>query len=144
MISEPSPTSPNVLPRQRTAPSGRLLLSFMLPLPGGTHRCSVRQSLIQSGGDSTSGAKPQIRSSSNTIPMLNITGHVNQYLPIVDASGSADKTWYLFGKLSNSGYAARMNFLRGHESPELCMKNPNKISMGGATMSPLEGDYESD
>ena len=76
--------------------------------------------------------------------MLNITGHVNQYLPIVDASGSADKTWYLFGKLSNSGYAARMNFLRGHESPELCMKNPNKISMGGATMSPLEGDYESD
>ncbi len=99
--------------------------------------------IIQSGGDSTSAAKPQIRSSSNTVPMLNITGHVNPYLPIVTTT-NADKTWYLFGKLSNSGYAARMNFLRGHESPELCMKNPNKIALGGATMSPLEGDYESD
>ncbi len=99
--------------------------------------------IIQSGGDSTSAAKPQIRSSSNTVPMLNITGHVNPYLPIVTTT-NADKTWYLFGKLSNSGYAARMNFLRGHESPELCMKNPNKVALGGASMSPLEGDYESD
>lgn len=98
--------------------------------------------IIQSGGDSTSGAKPQIRSSSNTVPMLNITGHVNPYLPIIDKTGRP--TWYLLGKLTNSGYAARVNFLRGHESPELCMKNPNKIALGGASMSPLEGDYESD
>lgn len=98
--------------------------------------------IIQSGGDATSGAKPQIRSSSNTVPMLNITGHVNPYLPLIDLTGRP--TWYLFAKLSNAGYAARMNFLRGHESPELCMKNPNKIALGGASMSPLEGDYESD
>jgi len=98
--------------------------------------------IIQSGGDSTAGAKPQIRSSSNTVPMLNITGHVNPYLPLIDQTGRP--TWYLFGKLTNSGYAARMNFLRGHESPELCMKNPNKIALAGASMSPLEGDYESD
>lgn len=98
--------------------------------------------IIQSGGDSTSGAKPQIRSSSNTVPMLNISGHINPYLPIIDLTGRP--TWYLFGKLTNSGYAAKMNFLRGHESPELCMKNPNKIALGGASMSPLEGDYESD
>lgn len=100
--------------------------------------------IIQSGGDSTSGAKGQIRSSSNTAAQLNITGHVNPYLPILDTSGNADKTWYLFARLSNGGYAARVNFLRGHESPELCMKNPNKVAMGGASMSPLEGDYESD
>jgi hypothetical protein len=98
--------------------------------------------IIQSGGDSTAGVKPQIRSSSNTVPMLNITGHVNPYLPIVDQTGRP--TWYLFGKLTNSGYACRINFLRGHESPELCMKNPNKVALGGASMSPLEGDYESD
>jgi hypothetical protein len=100
--------------------------------------------IIQSGGDSTAGAKPQVRSSSNTVPMLNITGHVNPYLPLIDVSGNSAKTWYLFGKLTNAGYAARINFLRGHESPELCMKNPNKVSLGGASMSPLEGDYESD
>ena len=100
--------------------------------------------IVQSGGDSTAGAKPQIRSSSNTVPMLNITGHVNPYLPLIDVSGNANKTWYLFGRLNNSGYAARINYLLGHESPEVCMKNPNKIALGGATMSPLEGDYESD
>lgn len=98
--------------------------------------------IIQSGGDSTAGAKPQIRSSSNTVPMLNITGHVNPYLPLVDKTGRP--TWYMFGKLTNAGYAARINFLRGHENPELCMKNPNKVALGGASMSPLEGDYESD
>jgi len=100
--------------------------------------------IIQSGGDATTGVLPSIRSSSNTVPQLNITGHVNPYLPIIDQSGNGNKTWYLFAKLTNAGYAARVNFLRGHESPELCMKNPNKIALGGATMSPLEGDYESD
>jgi hypothetical protein len=101
--------------------------------------------IIQSGGDATAGAKALIRSSSNTVPMLNITGHVNPYLPIITTTGTYGSTnWYLFGRLTNAGYAARMNFLRGHESPELCMKNPNKVAVGGASMSPLEGDYESD
>lgn len=100
--------------------------------------------IIQSGGDSTANAKAQIRSSSNTTAQLNITGHVNPYLPLIDTSGNANKTWYLFGKLSNAGYAAKMNFLRGHENPEICMKNPNKVSLGGGSMSPMEGDYESD
>ena len=100
--------------------------------------------IIQSGGDTTAGTKPIIRSSSNTAAQLNITGIVNPYLEILDTSGNAKNTWYLFAKLSNAGFAAKVNFLRGHESPELCMKNPNKIALGGATMSPLEGDYESD
>jgi hypothetical protein len=100
--------------------------------------------IIMSAGDATAGTKPVIRSSSNTVPQLNITGHVNPYLPILDTSGNADKTWYLFGKLTNAGYAARLNFLRGHESPEICMKNPDKVSLGGGAMSPMEGDYSSD
>jgi hypothetical protein len=101
--------------------------------------------IIQSGGDSTAGVKAQIRSSSNTIPMLNITGHVNPYLPIVDTT-NGNTGWYLFASLAgtNGGYAARINFLRGHETPELCMRNPNKLTLGGASMSPLEGDFESD
>lgn len=100
--------------------------------------------VIMSAGDATAGTKPVIRSSSNTVPQLNITGHVNPYLPIVDQSGNADKTWYLFGKLTNAGYAARLNFLRGHESPEICMKNPDKLTIGGQQVSAMEGDYSSD
>ena len=100
--------------------------------------------IIQSGGDGTAGTRPLIRSSSNTVPQLNITGHVNPYLPIVDTSGNGNNTWYLFGRLTNAGYAARLNFLRGHESPEICMKNPDKITLGGAQVSAMEGDYSSD
>lgn len=100
--------------------------------------------VVQSGGDSSAGVKGQIRSSSNTAAQLNITGHVNPYLEILDQSANAKKTWYLFAKLSNSGYAARVNFLKGHEAPELCMKAPNKVSASGGMQSPLDGDYESD
>jgi hypothetical protein len=100
--------------------------------------------IIMAGGDSTTGIRPAIRSSSNTVPQLNITGHVNPYLPIMDTSGNGNNTWYLFARLAGAGYAARMNFLKGHENPEVCMKNPDKVSLGGGVMSPLEGDYQSD
>lgn len=99
--------------------------------------------IIMSGGDATAGVKAVVRTSANVTANLNITGHVNAYLPSIDVSANKDKTWYLFAKLS-SGYAARLNFLRGHENPEIVMKNPNKVSMGGAVMSPMEGDFESD
>lgn len=100
--------------------------------------------VIQSGGDSTAGAKAIIRSSSNTVPQLNIVGHVNPYLPTIDKSGNADKTWYLFGHISDLQYAVRMNFLAGHETPEIVMKSPNKVSLGGGLMSAMDGDFESD
>lgn len=99
--------------------------------------------IIQSGGDSSAATKPQIRSSSNTVPQLNITGHVNPYLPIIDTSGNADKTWYLFGRMGLN-YAARMNFLAGHEIPEVVMKSPNKVSLGGGLNPAMDGDFETD
>lgn len=99
--------------------------------------------IIQSGGDTTAATKPQIRSSSNTVPQLNITGHVNPYLPIIDTSGNADKTWYLFGRMGLN-YAARMNFLAGHETPEVVMKSPNKVSLGGGLNPAMDGDFETD
>jgi hypothetical protein len=37
-----------------------------------------------------------------------------------------------------------MNFLAGHESPEVVMKSPNKITLGGGLNNPTEGDFESD
>lgn len=101
------------------------------------------QLLIAAGGDSSAATKLQISPNKNVIPNFNITGHVNPYLPILDTSANKDTTWYLIAKLNN-GAAVQLNFLRGHESPELVMKNPNKVSLGGGTMNPLEGDFESD
>jgi hypothetical protein len=79
----------------------------------------------------------------STVRLMSITGHVNEYLPIVDESANKDTTWYVFAKLA-SGQAARLNFLAGRTSPELVMKAPNKVAVGGGAAGPLEGDFESD
>jgi hypothetical protein len=68
---------------------------------------------------------------------------MNPYLPILDTSASKNTTWYLIARLAN-GAAVQLNFLRGHESPELVMKNPNKLTLGGAIQDPLQGDFEQD
>jgi hypothetical protein len=101
------------------------------------------QLLLAAGGDGQANAKLQIQPNKNVLSAMSITLHVNPYLPIIDVSANKDKTWYLFAKLS-SGAAAQMNFLRGHESPEIVMKNPNKLALSGGTTNPLEGDFESD
>ena len=80
--------------------------------------------------------------SANVTAMLPITLHVNPYLPIIDTTHGTT-AWYVFAKLSN-GAAVQMNFLRGHESPELCMKNSDKLSLGGGPISAMEGDFQND
>jgi hypothetical protein len=101
------------------------------------------QLLIAAGGDATAGKGAILSPNKNVIPNFNINGHVNPYLPFVDVSATCNTTWYLFARLSN-GAAVQLNFLRGHESPELVMKNPNKLALSGGVSNPLEGDFESD
>lgn len=101
------------------------------------------QLLLAAGGDSTAGAKVQVSPNKNPIQNFQITGHINPYLPIIDISANKNTTWYLIARLSN-GAAAQLNFLRGHESPELVMKNPNKVLLSGGNTNPLEGDFEAD
>jgi hypothetical protein len=45
---------------------------------------------------------------------------------------------------TSNGTAAQMNFLAGHEAPEVVMKAPNKSSVQGGMGSPMDGDFESD
>ena len=42
------------------------------------------------------------------------------------------------------GRAVQVDFLTGHESPEICMKTSNKVSGGGGVVSPFDGDFDSD
>lgn len=83
------------------------------------------------------------QTSTNIVPQLNISLHVNPYQPIIDTSGNNAFTWYVFGKLAN-GPAVQMNFLRGHENPEIVQRKSDKISLAGSDVSPLEGDFETD
>lgn len=101
------------------------------------------QLLLAAGGDAQAGVKLQVSPNKNVLPNFNITLHVNPYLPILDTGANKNTTWYLFAKLS-SGASVQLNFLRGHEAPEIVMKNPNKVTLAGAISNPLEGDFETD
>ena len=99
--------------------------------------------LVVSGLASTSTAS--FATSANIVAKnFSITGHVNPYLPIIDTDDDANATWYVFADPTADGPAVQLNFLRGREAPEVLMKAPNKVSLGGGAMSAMEGDYETD
>lgn len=90
------------------------------------------------------GANTQIgQTSENILTKFGLEVVVNPWLDIVSGSTYGPFSWYLFASPSD-GDAIRFNRLRGHESPEVCQKMSDKISLGGAPISPLEGDFDSD
>lgn len=72
-----------------------------------------------------------------------LTLAVNPWLPIVDTTNGA-KSWYIAAAPRADRAAAEMGFLRGHAAPELFMKSPNAVAISGATVSPLDGDFDHD
>jgi len=81
---------------------------------------------------------------SNVIPQMGLQLHVNPLLPVIDGTGTDDTTWYLFADPVD-GAAIQMDFLRGYEDPEICMKASDKVaSGGGAALSPFSGDFATD
>jgi len=79
----------------------------------------------------------------NVLSQMGIQLHVNPLLPVIDTSGNRNGTWYLFADLSQ-GAAIQMDFLRGYEDPEICMKTSDKVTVGGGSLSPFSGDFATD
>jgi hypothetical protein len=79
----------------------------------------------------------------SVLPQMGIQLHVDPMLPIVDVSGNRNGTWYLFADRAQ-GDAIEFDYLRGHETPEICMKASNKVTAAGANLSPFSGDFETD
>ena len=79
----------------------------------------------------------------NVIPQMGLQLHVDPLLPVIDTSGNRNGTWYLFADPSQ-GKAIQMDFLRGHEDPEICMKASDKVAVGGGPISPFDGDFATD
>lgn len=70
---------------------------------------------------------------------------VNPYMPLITTTGTvADTQWFLFASPTYSREAMRIGFLRGHETPELWMKSPNAMRIGGGDVSPMSGDFDTD
>lgn len=98
--------------------------------------------VVNSAGVSAN-SKQALVSSANVLNQYSITPHVNPYLPILDTSGNADGTWYLFVDKAD-GVAAQVNYLRGHETPETFMKASNQTSTSGGAVDVMQGSFEDD
>lgn len=68
---------------------------------------------------------------------------VDPYLPIISAT-NGNTSWYLFANPSGGRAAIDFGRLRGHEEPEIRMKSPNSVRVGGGTIDPMDGDFDTD
>lgn len=68
---------------------------------------------------------------------------VNPWLPVVDTT-SGNTAWYLFADPAVGRPAMEIGFLIGHETPELFQKAPNAVRVGGGTVDPMDGDFDTD
>lgn len=88
------------------------------------------------------GGTPVAYPTTNVIAQYGLTLIVDPYLPVLDATNGLTG-WYLFADPKDIA-ALEVAHLRGHERPEICMKASDKVAIGGAPISPLEGDFISD
>ena len=65
---------------------------------------------------------------------------VDPWIPIVDTT-SGTTTWALFSENIKPGVYAE---LRGHQAPEIWMKAPDAVKLGGGAVNPFEGDFATD
>lgn len=69
---------------------------------------------------------------------------VDPYIPIVASTANGGTSWFLFADPSTSRPALEIGKLRGHTEPEIWVKSPNAMRVGGGTVGPEEGDFEHD
>lgn len=68
---------------------------------------------------------------------------VNPWLPVVDTT-KGNTAWYLFADPGIGRPAVEMGFLAGHETPEVFMKAPDAIRVGGGVVGALDGSFATD
>lgn len=74
--------------------------------------------------------------------------HVDPYLPSIITSTTTtirgNTSWFLFADPGTAEPAVEFATLRGHETPEVFLKAPNAMRVGGGLLGPMEGDFEYD
>lgn len=68
---------------------------------------------------------------------------VDPYIPIVASSANGHTSWFLFANPNDARPAVEFANLRGHVEPEVFLKSPNAIAVGGG-QDPLNGDFDTD
>jgi hypothetical protein len=72
-----------------------------------------------------------------------VTLQVDPWLPIISTT-NGNTSWYLFADPNVGRPAMEVGFLTGHETPELFMKSPNAVRVGGGAIDPMDGDFDTD
>lgn len=73
-----------------------------------------------------------------------VTLHLNPYIPILATSANGATSWFMFTDPNSGRPAAEVGFLRGHEEPELFMKSPDAVRIGGGVANAMDGDFSTD
>lgn len=96
--------------------------------------------LAASGGGDGSGNN-QLRTANWLRNRVNVV--VNPWLPIIDTT-SGSTAWYLIASTMAGRPAMEVGFLRGYEQPQVFVKAPDSMRVGGG-MAPVEdGDFATD
>jgi hypothetical protein len=69
---------------------------------------------------------------------------VDYYMPIVASSANGSTSWFLFANPDSGRPAIEVGFLTGHEEPEIFMKSPNALRVGGGDVDVMNGDFDND
>ena len=93
-------------------------------------------------GQSNTDTGPVALPSANSLAEYGLKLVVDPLLPIIDSS-NGNTGWYLFADPAVLP-ALEVEHMQGHEVPEIAMKASNKVSVGGAPMSPMSGDFDND
>jgi len=73
-----------------------------------------------------------------------LTVVVNPWLSVIDKSAKSGATWYIVPEPSAPRLALAFGFLRGHETPELRVKNDTGTRVDGGSIDPTEGSFDDD
>lgn len=68
---------------------------------------------------------------------------VDPWLPIANTT-NGNTAWFLFADPNVGRPAMEVGFLSGHETPELFVKSPNAMRVGGGMVNPADGDFDTD
>ena len=86
---------------------------------------------------------PVAMPTTNVVAQYGLQLIVDPWLSIVGTAGFTDNTWYLFAD-PNMIAAVECDYLQGHENPEICMKASDKVSITGAPLNSMTGDFATD
>lgn len=75
----------------------------------------------------------------------NVGLDVNAFIPYIATTANGNASWFLFADVAGGQRPAlTLAKLRGHEAPELFMRDPDAIRVGGGNVDPMQGSFDHD